>query len=44
VGCGADAVGTAAAAQWGDQGLFKILRGKGECGIESGGYGGLPKV
>jgi len=28
---------------WGDQGFFKILRGKNECGIESGIVGGLPK-
>eukprot|EP01097_Dermamoeba_algensis_P000929 TRINITY_DN1343_c0_g1_i1.p1 TRINITY_DN1343_c0_g1~~TRINITY_DN1343_c0_g1_i1.p1 ORF type:complete len:330 (-),score=88.70 TRINITY_DN1343_c0_g1_i1:96-1085(-) len=28
---------------WGDQGLFKILRGSDECGIESGIVAGLPK-
>jgi len=27
---------------WGDQGFFKILRGKNECGIESESAGGLP--
>lgn len=27
---------------WGDQGFFKILRGKNECGIESSAAGGLP--
>lgn len=29
---------------WGNQGFFKILRGKNECGIESGIVGGLPKL
>ena len=29
---------------WGDNGFFKILRGKNECGIESGIVAGLPKV
>jgi cathepsin B len=29
---------------WGDQGYFKILRGKDECGIESGIVAGAPKV
>lgn len=28
---------------WGDQGYFKILRGKNECGIESGVVAGIPK-
>jgi len=28
---------------WGDKGFFKILRGKNECGIESGIVAGLPK-
>jgi len=29
---------------WGDQGYFMILRGKDECGIESGVVAGLPKL
>ncbi|XP_014244687.1 cathepsin B-like [Cimex lectularius] len=29
---------------WGDKGLFKILRGLNECGIESNVYGGIPDV
>ena len=29
---------------WGDKGYFKILRGRNECGIESGAVGGLPKL
>jgi len=29
---------------WGDQGFFKIKRGGNECGIESQGVAGLPKV
>jgi len=29
---------------WGDKGFFKILRGKDECGIESGIVAGLPKL
>jgi len=29
---------------WGDKGFFKILRGRGECGIESGISAGIPKV
>lgn len=29
---------------WGDKGFFKILRGKDECGIESGVVGGMPRV
>jgi len=29
---------------WGDNGFFKILRGRGECGIESGISAGIPKV
>jgi len=29
---------------WGAQGLFKILRGKDECGIEDGVVAGMPKV
>lgn len=29
---------------WGDQGYFKILRGKNECGIESDAFSGLPAV
>ncbi|CAH1405466.1 unnamed protein product [Nezara viridula] len=29
---------------WGDKGLFKILRGKDECGIESEIVAGIPKV
>lgn len=29
---------------WGDKGLFKILRGKDECGIESEVTAGLPKI
>ena len=29
---------------WGDNGYFKILRGKNECGIESDAYSGLPLV
>lgn len=29
---------------WGDKGFFKILRGKNECGIESGIVGGVPKL
>jgi cathepsin B len=28
---------------WGDKGFFKILRGRNECGIESGVVAGLPK-
>ncbi len=28
---------------WGDRGFFKILRGKDECGIESGIVAGTPK-
>lgn len=28
---------------WGDQGLFKILRGKNHCGIERGAVSGIPK-
>ena len=28
---------------WGDNGFFKILRGKNECGIESGIVAGAPK-
>jgi len=27
---------------WGDMGYFKILRGKNECGFESGMVAGLP--
>lgn len=29
---------------WGDKGFFKILRGKDECGIESGVVAGIPKA
>lgn len=29
---------------WGNKGFFKILRGKNECGIESGVVAGLPKL
>ena len=29
---------------WGDNGRFKILRGKDECGIESNVVVGMPKV
>ena len=29
---------------WGDNGFFKILRGKDECGIESGIVAGAPKL
>jgi cathepsin B len=29
---------------WGDQGYFKILRGKNECGIEDGIVAGEPNV
>jgi len=29
---------------WGDMGFFKILRGKDECGIESGIVAGEPKL
>jgi len=29
---------------WGDQGLFKIVKGRNECGIESGIVGGAPKI
>jgi len=29
---------------WGDMGFFKILRGKDECGIESGVVAGLPQL
>jgi cathepsin B len=29
---------------WGDKGYFKILRGKNECGIESGVVAGAPKL
>jgi len=29
---------------WGDQGFFKILRGKNECGIEDGIVAGAPKL
>lgn len=29
---------------WGDQGFFKILRGRNHCGIESGAVGGFPKL
>lgn len=29
---------------WGDKGYFKILRGKDECGIESGIVAGMPKI
>jgi len=29
---------------WGDNGTFKILRGKDHCGIESGVVAGLPKL
>lgn len=28
---------------WGDNGFFRILRGKGECGIEDSIQAGLPK-
>lgn len=28
---------------WGQGGLFKILRGENECGIESDVYSGIPK-
>jgi cathepsin B len=31
-------------ADWGDQGFFKILRGKDECGIESEIVAGVPKL
>lgn len=31
-------------ADWGDKGLFKILRGSNECGIEGGIVAGVPKV
>jgi cathepsin B len=31
-------------ADWGDMGYFKILRGKNECGIESGIVAGAPKL
>ena len=27
---------------WGDNGYFRILRGKNECGIEDGAVAGLP--
>jgi hypothetical protein len=30
--------------QWGEKGLFRILRGTNECGIESGGSAGMPKI
>lgn len=30
--------------QWGDQGYFKILRGKNECGIEADIYAGVPLI
>lgn len=30
--------------EWGDNGTFKILRGKNECGIEGGVVAGLPKL
>nr|UBY00368.1 cathepsin B [Bactericera trigonica] len=29
---------------WGDKGMFRILRGQDECGIESGIVAGIPKV
>jgi cathepsin B len=29
---------------WGEDGFFRILRGKDECGIESGVVGGLPNI
>jgi cathepsin B len=29
---------------WGDNGFFKILRGKDECGIEDGIVAGAPKL
>ncbi|KAG5887962.1 hypothetical protein JTB14_037354 [Gonioctena quinquepunctata] len=29
---------------WGDRGLFKIIRGKNECGFESGIVAGIPKL
>jgi len=31
-------------ADWGDKGLFKILRGKNECGIEGRISAGIPKL
>jgi len=30
--------------QWGDRGMFKILRGTNECGIESSPTAGVPLV
>ena len=30
--------------EWGDKGLFKILRGDNECGIERGASAGMPKL
>lgn len=29
---------------WGENGFFRIIRGVNECGIESGGVAGEPKV
>ena len=30
--------------EWGDKGLFKILRGTNDCGIENNAYAGMPKL
>lgn len=29
---------------WGENGFFKMLRGKNECGIENNPYAALPKL
>lgn len=31
-------------AQWGDRGMFKIRRGRNECGVESSPTAGVPLV